>query len=316
MRRILLLLVVLGFTLGGCGDVEWFPEQGVSAFSFDPASVSDVATGSIQISPPITVKMGDASADISVTGGEFSIDGGTTFTATAAKVKDRDTVVVRHTAAATAGQTTRTTLTIGNKSATFSSTTGVPLVFAEDVRFNVEPGTVQTSGAITVTVPDPTAISVSGVGGEYKINDDGPFTSAAGFVNNGDRVIVRHNAANGTTATAVTTTLTIGSKTATFTTTTASALPQTVTGSGAEGIHIITPITIRVASGSHIITIDGFGTISADGDTFFDPPLTLTLTDKQTIYLSDAGFGTSTIFFIDGVPLTYNVTAVPATASP
>jgi len=306
MRRILLLLVVLGFTLGGCGEVEWFPEQGVSAFSFSPASVFGVATGSTQTSNTITVKMGDASAAISVTGGEFSINGGT-FTATAATVKDGDTVAVRHTAASTAGKSTSTTLTIGNKSASFSSTTEG---FSEDARFNVTPGSTQTSSTMTLLLPGASA-PISVTGGTYSIND-GPFIPTPGTVNNGDRVAVRHTAADGSTGTTVTTTLTVGTKNFSFTTTTGAFAEQTVTGSATAGVAAFGEAILRLVSGSHTITLlEGLGNFGIDGETFLDAPQTLTLQDGQSLFLSDNGTRGTTVFLIDGVPLTFITTDSP-----
>jgi redox-sensitive bicupin YhaK (pirin superfamily) len=305
MRRILLLLVVLGFTLGGCGEVEWFPEQGVSAFSFSPASVSGIAIGSTQTSNTITVKMGDASAAISVTGGEFSINGGP-FTATAATVKDGDTVAVRHTAASTAGRTISTTLTIGKKSASFSSTTAG---FSEDARFNVAPGSTQTSSTMTLLLPGASA-PISVTGGEYSIND-APFISTPGTVNNGNRVAVRHQAANGSTETTVTTTLTVGTENFSFTTSTGSFAEQTVTGSAAAGSVAIAETILRLVSGSHTITLqEGLGNFGLDGETFLDPQ-TLTLQDGQSLFLSDNGTRGTTVFLIDGVPLTFITTDSP-----
>ncbi|HBG07053.1 MAG: hypothetical protein A2075_22085 [Geobacteraceae bacterium GWC2_58_44] len=325
MRRVFLLLALLGLALGGCGDVEWFPEQSVAAFSFSPASVTNVATGSTQTSNAVTVSLTGPDAAISVTGGEYKINAGT-FTTAAGTVKNGDTVTVQHTASSTGGQTVTTTLTIGDKKATFSSTTATPFGFTEDVRFNVARAAKQTSAPLTVSITG-ASVAISVTGGDYSIND-GPFTSDAGIVKNGERVTVQHTSANGTTETTVTTTLTVGGKSATFTTTTAGVVAQTVNASGAAGTLVTTETTLRLVPGIHTITLDaesqgGFADLSVDVSTplFTDKeiltlPATLTLNDKQTLFLGGivptAATGVeSTLFLIDGVPIIFRITVTP-----
>jgi hypothetical protein len=90
----------------------------------------------------------------------------------------------------------------------------IPDSFGFDDVFDVPRGTLQTSGAATITgINGPAPISV--VGGEYSIGCTGTFTSAAGTIDDGQTVCVRHTAA-ATPLTTVTTTLTVGGFDAAF----------------------------------------------------------------------------------------------------
>lgn len=317
MRRAFLLLALLGMVLGGCGGVEWFPEQGVVAFSFTPASVIDVAAGSVQTSNAVIVKInGTSSAAISVSGGEYSINGGD-FKSTAGTVNNNDTVAVRHTASAVGGQTTTTTLLIGDKSASFSSTTAFPLVFAEPLRLNVVPNSTQTSSAVTVSLSGPSA-PISVTGGEYQIGT-GPFTPDAGIVSNGNQVTVRHTAANGTTNTTVITTLTVGNSSTTFTSSTGSVATQRVALS-AKVAATATAQASSLVSGTQTVRItEGLGEISKDNITFFDiaTAAPFTLGFGETFYFREdaspnLNAKVTTLVSVGGLQIiTFETTAIP-----
>lgn len=84
---------------------------------------SGVALSSTITSAPITVTGIDAAATITVTGGEYDINGSGTFVSTAGTVNNGDTVRARHTSSASYLTATDTTVTIGGVSDTFTSTT-------------------------------------------------------------------------------------------------------------------------------------------------------------------------------------------------
>ena len=65
------------------------------------------------ISAPVTITGINATAAISVTGGEYSIGCTGTFTAAAGTISNGQTVCVRHTSASTAGTAVTTILTVG-----------------------------------------------------------------------------------------------------------------------------------------------------------------------------------------------------------
>ncbi len=212
--------------LANDGEVEDYPAESnidttPDAFSFTP--LTDVALSTLQTSNSITVSGLDVNVPISVTGGEYSINGDP-FTSAAGMVGSGDTVVVRHTSSASFSTPTDTTLDVNGVSDVFTSTT-----LAEDTTpdaFNfvdvtdVPLSTVQTSNAITVSGINSNA-PVSIVGGEYSVNGGG-FTSAAGSVINGDSVAVRHTS-SAAFSTPVDTTLTIGGVPGVFTSTTLAA---------------------------------------------------------------------------------------------
>jgi hypothetical protein len=195
------------------------PDTTPDAFAF--TDVDDVPVSTQQTSNAITVSGINTAAPISVTDGEYSIDGGA-FTAADGTVNDGQSVVVRHTSSATQGTAVNTVLDIGGVTDTFTSTTvpppdTTPDAFSFTDQTGVDLDTEIESNSITVAgISEPAAISITG--GEYSVNG-GAYTSAAGTVNDGDDVTVRHTSASAE-GTAVSTVLTIGGVSDTFTSTT------------------------------------------------------------------------------------------------
>lgn len=95
------------------------------AFSF--TDLSDQALSTQVESNTITVAGINAATAITISGGEYQINGGS-WTSAAGTVTNGQTVKLRHTTSASNGTTTDTTLTIGGVSDTFTSTTvaGLP----------------------------------------------------------------------------------------------------------------------------------------------------------------------------------------------
>lgn len=98
------------------GAIDTIPHP----FSF--TDQTGVALSSMVVSNAITVTGINAPADISISGGEYSINGGD-YTASSTTVSTGDSVQVRHTSSASYSTATNTTLTIGGVSDTFTSTT-------------------------------------------------------------------------------------------------------------------------------------------------------------------------------------------------
>jgi hypothetical protein len=177
----------------------------------------DVAFGIPVTSAPVTITGINTGAAISVTGGEYSIDGGG-FTNVAGTVTDGQQVRVRVTSAATPSTPTNATLTVGGASDTFTVTTQAtppdtqpdPFFFA-DVE-NAEQGVEVESDVITITGMDPgAAIRISGPAAsspQYRING-GAWTNAVGTINPGDTLQVKHTTAS-VAGRAVSSTVTIG----------------------------------------------------------------------------------------------------------
>jgi hypothetical protein len=160
------------------------------AFAF--TDQANAALGTVITSNTVTIAGASGPWDISVTGGEYSINSGA-FSSAAGTVAAGDTVQVRQTSAALPATTTDTVLTIGGASDTFSVTT-LPADTTPDL-FGFFPVTdaalntlVESEDRSITGINAPAAISITG--GEYRIND-GAWTSAAGNVVSGDVVRVR-----------------------------------------------------------------------------------------------------------------------------
>jgi hypothetical protein len=113
-----LLLSLISCGGGGGGSVA--ADVTPDAFSF--ADQTDVALSTPIESAAITVAGINSASTISVTGGEYSIDGGS-FTSAAGTVNNGQSITVRHTSSADFVTETDTTLTIGGVSDVFTTTT-------------------------------------------------------------------------------------------------------------------------------------------------------------------------------------------------
>jgi uncharacterized delta-60 repeat protein len=99
-----------------------FTEESASPFAFTPQA--GVAPGATVVSNTITVAGISGAAPISVTGGEYSIGCGGTFTNAPGVVVASATVCVRHRASPLPLASSTTTLLIGTTAGSFTSTTG------------------------------------------------------------------------------------------------------------------------------------------------------------------------------------------------
>lgn len=191
----------------------------VTPSNFILGSVTGVALSSVNTSEAITLSGIDVAVPISITGGEYAINGGS-YTSIAGTIGSGQSVTVRVTAAATHSTAVESTLTIGGISATYAVTTisdTTPNAFSFPADTDVEPNSENISDAITVTGID-AATPISITNGEYSINS-GAYTSVAGTVTLNQTVTVKVVAPNGTdlTQTAV---LTIGGVTGDYVVTT------------------------------------------------------------------------------------------------
>lgn len=106
----------------------YFPEvdssgDDVTPDAFTFTDQTGVERSSTITSAPITVTGITAAAVITVTGGEYDINGSGTFTSDPGTVNNGDTVRARHTSSASYSTATNTVVTIGGVSDTFTSTT-------------------------------------------------------------------------------------------------------------------------------------------------------------------------------------------------
>jgi len=201
-------------------------------FSF--TAQNDVPLNTAITSNAMTVSGINAPAAISISGGQYAINGGA-FTSAAGTVNNGNTVVVRVQSSTSHSTPTTATLTIGGVSAAFTVTTvafiadTTPDAFSFAAQSDVEPGTAITSNAITVTgINAPAPISITG--GLYSVNN-GNFVATAGTVNQNDSVRVRLLASQEHQVT-TSATLTIGGVSASF---------QVTTKANSNGAFLLPP---------------------------------------------------------------------------
>jgi MYXO-CTERM domain-containing protein len=185
------------------------------AFSF--TDQTGVAFNTVVTSDTVTITGINTGTPISVSGGEYSVNGGA-FTNVAGSVTPGAQVRVRQTSSGTATTTTNTVLTVGGVSDTFAVTTAnvapdtQPDAFVFNDVDNADLSTVVESNTVTITgINVASNIAISGPGGsssEYRING-GAWTSAAGTISNNDTLQVRHTT-SAVAGDAIVTVVTIG----------------------------------------------------------------------------------------------------------
>lgn len=171
---------------GGTPPVDTTP----NAFSF--AQKTGAALAEPVISGDIVVSGINSGAPVSVTGGEYSIDGGV-YTGAAGSVTNNQVIRVRLMAASQFSTVAQAVLTIGGVSATFSAVTvaadTTPDAFGFPRRSDAARGTWINSNTVTVSgINTPAPISIEN--GEYSI-DGGAFTSAAGSIDASQSLTIR-----------------------------------------------------------------------------------------------------------------------------
>jgi hypothetical protein len=254
-------------TIGGISDT-WSvttraaPDTTPDQFTFND-DLSGVPLSSTRTSNTITISGINSAANVSVTGGTFSKNGGA-YTSTATTCNNGDTFAVRHTASGSYSTDTSTTLTVDTVSDTFTTRTEPvpndgtpdPFTFSDQVGVARSDTTV-TSNSITITDINLT-VSVSVSGGTYSKNGGG-YTSSAGTAVNGDTFTVRHTSSS-QYSTQTNTTLTVGGVSDTFTSTTES-LPVTST----YGVEVYTSAgapNVAFTTGNNVATYFAGGTFT------------------------------------------------------
>jgi hypothetical protein len=308
MNLILASLVYLSIAScggsGGSGTPTPDPDGIPATFSF--TAEVDVALSSERTSDEFTVEDINTPVAVTITGGEYALDGGD-FTSAAGTVVNGQTVQVRTTSSPDFATATVVSLTVGGISADFTVTTLAqdltPAEFSFASQSNVALDTSFESNTITVSGLNDTA-DIAITSGEYAIGE-GAFTSTAGTVNNDDVVKIQLTSASDFSTAAVAI-LTIGTLDGTFTVTTLAqditpeaftftdmndrplgAITESITAT-VTGINAPAPISIvggEYAIGAGDYTSDA-GTIN-EGDTVkvqvtaastFSTPVVATLT--------------------------------------
>ncbi|MGB5217861.1 MAG: CFI-box-CTERM domain-containing protein [Smithella sp.] len=307
MKKGIMILTALFYSFLNCNML--FADSTPEAFIF--TDQTGVAMSTTVTSNTITVTGIDTAAPVSITGGTYAINGGN-YTSASGTVNDGDTVNVRQTSSENYATKTDTTLTIGGVSDTFSVTT---VMFSFTDQTHAELNTPVTSNMITVScTATPGQCTISIVGGTYSINGE-DYTSAVGFVNNGDTVTVQQTSAE-SYLTKTDATLTIDDFSDTFSVTTkADTPPDQFTFTDQTHVALNTTYTSNTitVSGIHAaapISITG-GTYSINDGDYTSEAGAVNNGDMVTVQVVSSGdFETTTdaTLTIAGVSDTFSVT--------
>lgn len=180
------------------------PDTTPDAFSF--SDITDANINTQYTSDTITVSWINVWVAISISWGEYSINGGW-YISTPSTVYNGNTVRIRRNSSPSWSAPVNAILTISSLNDTFSITTWAGDTTPDSFTFawvtDANLNTQYISDTITVTgINAPTSISISW--GEYRIGALGSFINTPGTVNNGDEVTVRQvSSISGTTSTTV-----------------------------------------------------------------------------------------------------------------
>ena len=252
------------------------------AFSF--ASRNDVKLSEAMLSDSVTISGINVAVPVSVSGGEYSIDGGA-FTGASGSISNGQSLRLSHTSAATHSTTITTTVSIGDYSASFHSTTiaesvdTTPDAFTFTTRTSVTTSSLVESESIKITgLGAPASLSVSN--GEYSVDGGATYSSADSSISTGTSIQLRH-ASSSEYGTSTVTTLTIGGVEGHFESITEAAPGDTepnafsfetatdsATGTLVESAAVIIsgisePVSVTVSKGEY--AIDGGAYTAAEG---------------------------------------------------
>ena len=321
------LLAFLAACGGGGGSDSPPPPPPVdttpNTFTFTNQSGTALAGAATSDEVVITGISGNAA--ISITGGEYSINGGA-FTSAAGTVSNGQRLQVRVNGAGQFSTPVSAVLTVGGVSATFTATTlaadTTPDAFAFSGLAGAALSTLATSSEIAIAGLN-TSAAVTITGGEYSING-GAFTAAAGTVVNGQTLRVRLST-SGLFSTQVSTVLTVGTVSVTFAATTLAAdtTPDAFTFASLSGTALSCScvsgeIVVSGLNTSAPVSISG-GQYSINGGTFTADAGSVVNGQRLRVRLSSSGlFSTaaSAMLTVGDVSATFTVTTLAADTTP
>jgi hypothetical protein len=233
------------------------------AFSFAPTT--GVALNTQVQSNAISVAGIDAASDLTVSGGEYSINGGN-WKSVNGLVLPGDSVILRATSASVYLTSIVVSLIIGGVRGDWTITTkdAPPATDTTPDQFTFAPvsgvvaGSVTLSNQVTITgINSPATVAIAG--GEYQVNGGG-WTTASGTLVNGDIVKVRVTSST-ESAGVVIATLTVGGVSGQFKVTTATAGIDTTPDQFT--LTALTNVTVGSLVQSNAITVTGINAPSA-----------------------------------------------------
>ena len=285
------------------GAIDTTPD----AFAF--AAQDSVDINSAVESESITISGLNSAADLSISAGEYSLDGGATYSSDASTLAPDSTIQLRHTSSSEYETSMITTLTIGGVEGYFESTTAsapddtTPDAFSFPSKSDVNTEVVVVSDTVTISgleVAAPVSVSL----GEYSI-DGGAFTASVGSINNGQRLQLRHISSSERGGT-VTSTVAVGDYRADFSSTTMAESIDTTP----DAFSFATQYSVDRSDYvySEAVTITGLGapaslSVSNNGEYSIDGGQSYssaegsisTGTSVQLRHVSSAEYGTSTV---------------------
>ncbi len=213
-----ILLVVLSSLILACGGGGGGSSSDTTPDSFTLEAVTDQERDADISSNEITISGIDAAATVTITGGEYSVNGGA-FTSANSTVSDGQRIVVQGRSSSDFDTETTVTLSVGGVSGNFVITT-----IARDDSPETFAG-AQTDALISANINfefDVTGINdtvdATIEGGLFSV-EGGELSSTAKQISNGDSVVVQVSA-SGEFSTTINATLTIGSVEGVFSVTT------------------------------------------------------------------------------------------------
>lgn len=247
---------------------------------------------------PVTITGINRSIAVSVSGGEYSIDGGE-YTSAEGTISNGQTIQLRAPASSNYEETVTITLTLGEDTVeTFQVTTRAkdetPETFSFIASTSQELGASVNSNAITITGIDP-AVALSVENGSYSLDNGTTFETADTTID-ADQTIILQGTASSSYETTETVSLTVGTESASFSITTRA---KDTTPTAFE----FTPATeqeINTSIDSNTVTITGIdpeteisienGTYSLDGgETFTDAAATINTDQEVIVRLTTSG---------------------------
>lgn len=304
------------------GVADTTPNQ----FTF--ADVTGVALSTPQTSDPVTLSGITAATTITVSGGQYSVNGGTP-TASAGTVVNGDQVRAHHTSSASFSTAVSTTVTIGGVADTFTSTTlaqdTTPAAFDFPNQTGVALNTAVVSDAVTLSgINSPATVSALTGGLSYRVNGGGWIATTGGTVANGQQVEVRLTS-SASFGTQVSGSITIGGVSDTFAVTTVAqdTTPDAFTFTDVSNANLATlytsnTITVAGINSPAAISIDG-GEYQVNGGAWTSGSGTVANGATVAVRGTSAGSaGTSldVVLTIGGVSDTYTITTGNAPAAP
>ncbi|GAB1268836.1 hypothetical protein NBRC116493_20890 [Aurantivibrio infirmus] len=315
-------LVLLSACGGGSGSST---PADTTPGSFSFVDQSDVSLNTLLSSNAISVSGINTASPVSISGGEYSINGAA-FTSASGTVTNGQNITVRQTSSANFSTSTSAVLSVGGVSDAFEVTTLVeditPNIFSFTDQIDVEPSTLTTSNSIVISSINSQA-TVTVVGGEYSI-DGGAFTAVAGTVSNGQSLAVR-TTSSANFGGAVDVDISVGTVSDTFSVTTRAANTTPASFSFVDQSNIalstLTESNTLVITGLEAdanLSITG-GEYSINGAAYTSAAGTIA--DGQNIKVRQtssnlANTTTDTVLTIGGVSDTFSVATVVDNAAP